>query len=232
MRTPLGPWRAAESCKPSERRHPDHGVFFRDCGEPVPPLTPLDTRPSGRNLKSSPNPDRDRSRQRSTLGARSRAPSVDKCFCSALAEPKPATDLEAWPPRSGFRHSFAGLVSEGRLDARPPRAHHPRVSDAKRRSSTSAIDTIHKHDRRIGGDPGLSCPRTNLELSRTGAPFPFGKRHSRVGVGSGAARGRPRTRPLPTRLLTSEALPRPDWPGHLMSRSLVVLRVWSALGGA
>jgi hypothetical protein len=112
LRTPLGPCRAAESCKPSERRHPDHGVFFRDCGEPVPPLTPLDTRPSGRNLKSSPNPDRDRSRQRSTLGARSRAASVDECFCplSRSRSPPPISKLgrldsasDARSPASFFR---------------------------------------------------------------------------------------------------------------------------------
>jgi hypothetical protein len=120
---------------------------------------------------------------------------------------------------------------EGRLDARPPWAHHPRVSDAKRRSSTSAIDTIHEHDRWIGGNLGLSCSRTSLERSRTECASLAGGR-SRVASGQGPRTVARATRPLPTRLLASGALPRPDWPGHLMSRSLVVPRVWSTLGGA
>jgi hypothetical protein len=57
-------------------------------------------------------------------------------------------------------------------------------------------------------------------------------RRSRVTSGQGPRTVARATRPLPTRLLASEALPRPDWPGHLMSRSLVVLEVGSPLGGA
>jgi hypothetical protein len=121
---------------------------------------------------------------------------------------------------------------EGQLDARPPRAHHPRVSDAKRRSSTSAIDTIREHDRRIGGNLGLLCSRTSLERSRTECALSLAGRRSRVTSGQGPRTVARATRPLPTRLLASEALPRPDWPGHLMSRSLVVLEVGSPLGGA
>ena len=67
------------SSEPSERRHLDLGVFFRDDEEPVPPLTPFDTSPSSRSLKSPPNPDRGRSRQRSPPGTRPRAPSIDEC---------------------------------------------------------------------------------------------------------------------------------------------------------
>lgn len=65
--------RALRATPPRPRR------FLPRFEEPVPPLTPFDTSPSSRSLKSPPNPDRSRSRQRSAPGARPRAPSIDEC---------------------------------------------------------------------------------------------------------------------------------------------------------
>lgn len=185
------------SSEPSERRHLDLGVFFRDYEEPVPPLTPEGTSPSSRSLKSPPNPDRSRSRQRSAPGARPWAPSIDECRA-------PLSRREARHRSRGFAAStrLPTLVRrpccEGRLDV----MRHGLIvrasstPNAARRLLQSI--TIHKHDRWIGGDPGLSCSRTSLERSRTEcAPFPSRGRAQPGGFGSGAARGCPRNSTSP-----------------------------------
>jgi len=100
---------------------------------------------------------------------------------------------------------------------------------AKRRSSTSAIDTIRKHDRRIGGDLACARPRriSSARKAERASPSGCAAELPRVqGPISSDGENRP-SRPLPTRLLASEAFPRPDWPGHLMSRNEIALRIWS-----
>lgn len=155
------------------------------------------TSPSSRSLKNPPNPDRSRSRQRSAPGARPWAPSIDECRA-------PLTRREARRRSRGFAAStrLPTLVRrpccEGRLDV----MRHGLIvrasstPNAARRLLQSI--TIHKHDRWIGGDPGLSCSRTSLERSRTECtPFPSRGRAQPGGFGSGAARGCPRNSTSP-----------------------------------
>jgi hypothetical protein len=145
----------------------------------------------------SPNPDRGRSRQRST-------PCAEAPGAFRRRVPRSAFAARSPPPISKLCRLDPALNARSPTSFRRPARREtatgssPARLDAKRCSSTSAIDTIHKHDRWIDGYPGLSCSRTSLARSRTGcAPFPSRGRAQPGDFGSGAARGRPRNSASP-----------------------------------
>jgi hypothetical protein len=104
-----------------------------------------DLRPGIRpaDLRRTPDPLSPPPRQRRLL-PQARAPSIDECSLRLLAQTSLETRhrLTTLPSRSGFRRPFAPWppFRRERLDPSPS-------GQARRRSSTSAINTIHEHDR-------------------------------------------------------------------------------------
>jgi len=164
------------------------------------------------SARSAPRPFRD-------AGPRTRA----RHRCPGLAARDPASDALS-PPRSG----------EGVARPRPlPCALHARALLATRRSSTSAIETIHKHDLRTSKPSSLGGRTAFAELlahragphfdgAAAGCPTSIPSKRSRGFTGQGpfgcATFFRGSRRPPPPRWLAAEASPQPDRLEHLMSR--------------
>jgi hypothetical protein len=95
-------------------------------------------------------------RQKGRL-VRLEAPSLDRCpltnrFRGRL-ERGPATDPRTWPSEVGFRRFFALRYDEEGLDSAASASSRSRALGAARRLSTSAIETIRKHDLGTDGTP-------------------------------------------------------------------------------
>jgi hypothetical protein len=138
---------------------------------------------------------------------RSRAPSIDECPHRPAALPlrrkRRPSSVSPPPvpglcrPRPGFRRSFAAPLPREEV-ARPrplPCALHARALLATRRSSTSAIVTIRKHDRRTskpdahGGRSAFTepSPAASVRISTGPRRFPdtIPPKRSRVVTGQG-----------------------------------------------
>lgn len=146
---PLGPG----GCRDRRplRRYPPATVFSTASrGDDVAsdaPVAPgdlrLGSRPAGLHRAPSPLPPPPRQRRQLP---RTRAPSIIECSLRLLAQTSRGTRHRrtVLPPRSGFRRPFASpLCGLTRGETRPITIRW----QARRRSTTSAINTVHEHDR-------------------------------------------------------------------------------------
>jgi hypothetical protein len=266
---PLGPG----GCRDRRplRRYPPATVFSTASrGDDVAsdaPVAPGDLRLGFRpaDLHRAPSPLPPPPRQRQQL-PRTRAPSIIECSLRLLAQTsrRARHRRTVLPPRSGFRRPFASpLCGLTHGETRPITIRW----QARRRSTTSAINTVHEHDRSnrlslerpsrapsrahpsghahsgaaleddsfrhdrgsaeteprpqrsafvwfVDSSGSLVCPRA-LTLARA-HPQPTNERSRRgvTGQGPGGFRS---SRRLPSRLRATEASPRPDRLGHLLS---------------
>lgn len=160
------------------------------------------------------------------------APSIDGCPLTerfrARLERGPATVPRTWPFESGFRRSFALRSWEEGLDSAASASSRPRAHGAARRPSTSATETIHKHD--LGPTEPLASYETYGFRRTSRGPREGSRALCRAakpsGHGSGACARRlspPRPAPLaalaraegfaPTRLARTPLVVRPGFRG-------------------
>lgn len=134
----------------------------------------------------------------------------------------PATDPRTWPSEVGFRRFFALRYDEEGLDSAASASSRSRALGAARRLSTSAIETIRKHDLGTDGTPPEQNERPTFArraLPWEGSQSSLRSREtewSRVRGRSAAARAYAPWH-LSPRLRASRASPQPDWLGHLLS---------------
>jgi hypothetical protein len=169
----LVPWRALDRVEPYERLLPAVALSTTG-GKRVPPLTLLLRTPRAESLKSMPNAVRRPPRQGREPRAALRAPSIVECIVLGLRRIR---------PRGRSRGFAASILPPTLFRRRPPKrqvarrplpwAHHPRALGATRRSSTSAIETIRKHDPsdlRIPWPPPPDRPLSRVERVAAAGP--------------------------------------------------------------
>jgi len=159
------------------------------------------------------------SRQREWL-SRSRAPSIDKCLITCLRSqrgPPPFPKLCRLGPASGALSLLAMLSHGGARPSTVVTGYSPVVARTARRLSTSAIVSIHEHNRLI--DRTLhTTPESPPAQLFCRWPGPFQSSASRDVTGQGPVwiNQNPRLSP---RSLAWKASPQPDRLGHLLSRT-------------